>query len=242
MPTPNPSPDRHAGTTAFWEDPETVAWFAARPPDARVMAAFRGRHPATRVLDLGCAAGRNALWLAHAGFDVHALDASAAMVACTRARLAPVVGRAGAEARVRRGDMTDLGAYADGNFEVVLAIGLLPGARGERDWQRAVAEMARVLVDGGELLLTHFTPDAPDGGPPLRGVPGEPHLVRHAFDERPAYLLGRAELDAQLAAHGLRPVTPTHAVAATTMGGRRVTLNGHFRKRAAQGAAYEEPS
>ena len=36
-----------------------------------------------RVLDLGCAGGRNTVVLAERGFDLEALDASAAMVAKT---------------------------------------------------------------------------------------------------------------------------------------------------------------
>ena len=31
---------RSAPEPPFWERPETVAWFAARPPDARVVALF----------------------------------------------------------------------------------------------------------------------------------------------------------------------------------------------------------
>ena len=224
---------RSAPERPFWERPETVAWFAARPPDARVVARFGGWPRGARVLDLGCAAGRNAAWLASAGFDVWALDASAAMVATTRERLATHLGRESATARVVHGDMADLGAFGDGSFDAVIAIGVLPGARSWCAWRRTVAEIARVLAPGGELILTHFTPETDAGGPALERVPGEPHRYRRVFDDRPSVLLRRHELDAYLAAHDLVPLLATAEVPATTMDGHRTTLNGHFHKRVA---------
>lgn len=223
----------------FWERPETVAWFAARPPDARVVELFGGRRRGTRVLDLGCAAGRNTDWLASAGFAVWALDASSAMVAHTRERVATHLGREEAVVRVRRGDMADLGAFADGWFDAVIAIGVLSGAGSWSAWRRTVAEIARVLASGGELILTHFTPETSPDGPSLERVPAEPHLYRRVFDDRPACLLHRPELDAYLAAHGLDPLVATVEVPATTMDGHRTTLNGHFRKRVAAPHAKE---
>lgn len=230
---------RPTTATPFWERAETVAWFATRPPDLRVVSHFGTRPRTARVLDLGCAAGRNADWLASAGFDVWALDASSAMVAHTRDRLATHLGREVAAARVRRGDMADLGAFADASFDAVVAIGVLPGARSWRAWVRSVEEIARVLAPGGELILTHFTPEAGPEGPPLERVPGEPHLYRRVFDDRPAVLLRRRELDGHLAAHGLDPLVATVEVPATTMDGHRTTLNGHFRKRVATATAKE---
>ncbi|MDR7392424.1 MAG: class I SAM-dependent methyltransferase, partial [Armatimonadota bacterium] len=81
----------------FWERPEVVERFASRPPDDRMVALLSDAPRATRVLDLGCAAGRNTEWLAREGFDVYACDASQAMVAYTRKRLAPWLGEAEAE-------------------------------------------------------------------------------------------------------------------------------------------------
>jgi len=230
---------RCAPEPPFWERPETVAWFAARPPDARVVVLFGERPREARVLDLGCAAGRNADWLARAGFDVWALDASPAMVTHTRERLAAHLGSEVAAARVRHGDMADLGAFADGAFEAVIAIGVLPGAGSLTAWRRAVAEIARVLTPGGELILTHFTPGTGPDDPPLERVAGEPHCYLHVFQDRPSFLLYREELDAYLAAHGLDPVVETVEVPATTMDGHRTTLDGRFRKRAAPGATKE---
>jgi len=223
----------------FWERPETVAWFAARPPDVRVVDLFGERPREARVLDLGCAAGRNANWLAAAGFDVWALDASCAMVAHTRERLATHLGREAASVRVRHGDMADLGAFADAWFDAVIAIGVLPGAGSWRAWQRAIGEIARVLAPGGELILTHFTPETGPDGPPLERVAGEPHLYRRYFEDRPSILLRRPELDGLLAAAGLEPLTETATVPATAMDGHRTTLNGHFRRRVAAAPTKE---
>ncbi len=68
-------------TNPFWDRLETVERFAVREPDHRlVRLADDVHHPgATRVLDLGCAGGRNTVLLAERGFDVWARDASGPM-------------------------------------------------------------------------------------------------------------------------------------------------------------------
>ena len=69
-------------TQPFWEQPETVEWFATPGPDLRLLKLIRdsGRPHEVRVLDLGCGGGRNTTLLAERGFDVYAIDASPAMV------------------------------------------------------------------------------------------------------------------------------------------------------------------
>jgi SAM-dependent methyltransferase len=235
----HPGTQRQRQDAAFWERPETVAWFAARPPDRRLVDLLAGHPRGCRALDLGCAAGRHTVWLARAGFDVRALDASEAMVAHTRERLAGLLGHEEATARVHQGDMADLGAFAAGSFDLVIAIGVLPGAGSLVVWRRAVEEIGRVLRSGGELILTHFSPDPRTGDPPLEHLPAEPHLYRSRVDGRSLILLHRAELDGYLAGHGFDPRSETAAVPATTMNGPRTTLAGHFRKRSAAGAAKE---
>src|SRR5215831_233174 len=97
----------HAPMASFWESPESVERFAARQPDVRLGELIReySNPSKVRVLDLGCAAGRNAFLLAERGFDVEAVDGSAAMVAKTRERLTPILGAAEAQRRVRVGRM-----------------------------------------------------------------------------------------------------------------------------------------
>ena len=78
----------------FWEDSEVVEQFAAREPDHRLSRLISQYDDpgSIRVLDLGCAAGRNAVFLVEHDFDVYAVDASLAMVEKTRQRMTPIVG------------------------------------------------------------------------------------------------------------------------------------------------------
>ena len=73
-----------------WSRPETVAGFAASPPNATLMQvaarelARLGGHG--RVVDIGCGAGRNAVPLASAGWHVLGLDLSLPMIKAAAAR------------------------------------------------------------------------------------------------------------------------------------------------------------
>ena len=101
-----------------------------------------------RVLEVGCGAGHTTVALAKRGFVVEALDAARAMADATAER----VERAGLEANVRTGvgDIYQL-PYQDGEFALVVAIGVLPWLD---DRDSAVRELARVVAPGGHVLLT----------------------------------------------------------------------------------------
>lgn len=214
-----------------WEHPDTVERFARRDPDHRLQELV-GEYPdpaATRVLDLGCAAGRNTEPLARWGFDVFAVDASAPMVERTRSRVAGVLGRAEAERRVLLGRMDDLSALGDKTFELVLALGILQDAESYAEWSRALSEVGRVTAPGCRLLIANFSPRSQPRGEPLDAVPGE----RFGYvwsDGRKATLLEPDDLDAELARHGFEPDVPTVAVHAPRERGFRVTVNGLYRK------------
>ena len=72
-----------------WSSPETVAGFAASPPNATLMQ-FAGRERRgrdhVRVLDIGCGAARNAAPLALSGWDVVGTDNSLPMLAAAARR------------------------------------------------------------------------------------------------------------------------------------------------------------
>lgn len=215
----------------FWERPDVVAQFAARDADRRLMELVADyRDPgATRVLDLGCAAGRNAVPLAERGFDVHALDSSAAMVEETRRRLAPILGEDEARGRVSVGRMDDLSSFGDASFDLVVALGILHNAASWPEWQRSMAEAVRVLRPGGRMLVAHFSPETDPAGTGMRPVAGQPHLFDGLHGAR-VTLLGEAELDAEAAHFGLVPDAPTCTGATVTDTGRRVSINALYRK------------
>lgn len=212
----------------FWEKPDVVARFAARDPDHRLVPLVADMEPG-RALDVGCAGGRNTVYLARHGWDVHAVDASAGMVAETRRRLAEVLGEEDASGRVRQGGMDDLSAYDDASFDLVVGLGIYQNAKSLPEWHRALAETARVLRDGGLVLMAHFTPDLDLTGEGVRPVSGEPHVYEGMPDGR-GVLFHAPELEAALAEHGLRPAAPSETVVVPTEKGQRATVNALFRR------------
>lgn len=183
-----------------------------------------------RVLDLGCAGGRNAVVLAARGFDFHAIDTSRAMVERTRGRVAARIGVEEARRRVRVGAMEDLRGHASGSYDLVLALGVYHNAPSREVWDRALAETARVLAPSGRVLVANFSPRTAPRGERARRLPGADH-VYEGFASGPLYLLEADELDEAMREHGLEPVTATETVVALTEEGRRVTVNGLYRKR-----------
>ena len=219
-------------TESFWDSAENVERFAAREPDVRLteLIGEYGDPSKTHVLDLGCAGGRNTVLLAGKGFDVEALDASPAMVAKTRERLAAILGAGEAQRRVRVGRMDDLSTAADASFDLVVALGLYHCAQNRAEWDRALAETARVLRPGARLLVSVFTPETDLTGRGIRPVPGEPD-VYEGFDSGGHHVLvDAAGLDREMARFGLEPVEATRTARPKVETGRRVSANGLYRK------------
>lgn len=215
--------------TEFWEDAGRVEQFASRPADHRLTELVAGyEDPSTiRVLDLGCAGGRNTELLVARGFDVQALDASWAMVDRTRQRLVPLIGAREASERVVVGRMDDLSRYADASFDLVVALGILHSAATVEEWERAASETARVLKSGGRLLFNQFTPAVDLTGRGVRPVSGEAH-VYEGFPSGPVVLLDVDALDQRWAGHGLFPVVPSETIRVELDEGHRVSVNALY--------------
>jgi ubiquinone/menaquinone biosynthesis C-methylase UbiE len=102
----------------------------------------------SRALDLGTGAGQAAVAIAQRGWRVDAVDGSRRMASLARDN----ANRAGLGERVHTlaGDAQAL-TFADGSFDLVLALGLLP-------WVQApdltLAEVARVLRPNGTAILS----------------------------------------------------------------------------------------
>ncbi len=109
--------------------------------------------PRQKVLDAGCGAGRNLIYLLKLGCDVSAIDAAEQnMVAVRRlaGELAPHLG----EDRFPVGRIEAL-PFADGTFDTVLCSAVLHFARDEEHFHAMVGELWRVLRPGG-LLFTRL--------------------------------------------------------------------------------------
>lgn len=220
--------------SAFWDDPEVVDRFAEKEPDERLRALIEeyDQPELVRVLDLGCAGGRNTELLARKGFDVHAVDASEAMVERTRRRVANVLGHGDGNLRVRQMDTTDLGRFPGGTFDLVLALGIYHNASSWKEWNQAVGETARVIAPGGTLLYAGFAPGTDLTGEGTRPDPEEPHVFE-GFPSGKATLLNAEELEENLARFEFEPIVSTETVTVEMEDGRRVTVNGLFEKQPA---------
>ncbi|TGE00245.1 class I SAM-dependent methyltransferase [Methylobacterium nonmethylotrophicum] len=167
-----PSGDDVFGATAALFDrlaaeaPEAgVAFYSLGDPDelaaatAELAGIVRAWSPAAtgRILDLGCGIGRLALALGPEAESVLGLDLSEGMIAeaCRRAR-----GRGNVRFARSDGRRWPLG---DGEIDVVVAADSLPYAVEAGAVAEVVAEAARVLRPGGDLLVFNWS---------YRGDPG----------------------------------------------------------------------
>jgi SAM-dependent methyltransferase len=185
-----------------WSRPETVAGFAQSAPN-RVLVRFaeqeRRRVDGSRLLDLGCGAGRNAIPLAQLGWDVVGLDDSWPMLAAAaaRARDEGVADRL----RLVHGAMDRIPAR-DGSFGLVVAHGIWNLARSAAEFRRAIREAARVCRPGASLFVFTFSRNTlPAECAPVSGEP----FVFTQFSGEPQCFLTAPQLLSELAAAGFTP-------------------------------------
>ncbi|CAB4762540.1 MAG: methyltransferase domain-containing protein [Actinobacteria bacterium] len=115
--------------------------------------AARGAARGARLLELGIGTGRLALPLAEAGFEVHGMDSSGAML--EQLRLKP---RA-AEIALTLGDVADRAAWPKGPFDLVLAaFNLLFNLSEEGAQASLFLSAAQALAPNGLLVVEAFIP------------------------------------------------------------------------------------
>lgn len=125
-----------------------------------VLAAWGVLHSSARVLDVGCGIGRMEEALAPRVAEIHGIDVSEEMVDVARRRCG-----AFANVRIDACSGRDLGAFADGSFDLVLAVDSMPYLvqSGLPLVATHFAEARRVLRARGELVILNFSyrEDAP---------------------------------------------------------------------------------
>lgn len=150
---------------AFYADRDRpVPFFGAGPDENLVSYVDSGDvpvRPGTRVLDIGCGAGRNAVWLAGRGAHVDAVDLSEEALGWAR----ETARAAGVEVSFLRGDVFGLD-LPDGGYDLVYDSGCFHHLPPHRRVSY-LDLLDRVLRPGGAFALTCFTGDmgctVPDG-------------------------------------------------------------------------------
>lgn len=143
-----PRADDDSGT--FWD---RIYRARTRPPSGQpnsILAELAARLVPGRALDLGCALGDDALWLARAGWHVTAVDVSDDAVRRVRARAA----EAGVGARVdaQRHDLA--ATFPPGAADLVYALFLQSPVDFPRE--QVLRRAAAAVAPGGRLLVaTH---------------------------------------------------------------------------------------
>jgi ubiquinone/menaquinone biosynthesis C-methylase UbiE len=105
----------------------------------------------TRALDVGTGTGRHALKLARRGASVTAIDQSPEMLAVAGLRAQ----REGLSIDFRLSSLDDGLSFEAGQFDLLICALMLSHVS---DLASALSEFARVLQDGGHLLITDFHP------------------------------------------------------------------------------------
>ena len=120
-----------------------------------------------KVLDAGCGAGRNLVFLMRAGFDVWGVDESPEAIEHVRQLARTITPRLDADRF--RVELVESMSLDDGSMDVVISSAVLHFARDETHWDAMVHEMWRVLAPGGMLFARLATTVAQTRLQPLGG-------------------------------------------------------------------------
>ena len=175
------------------------------------------------------AGGTRSCW-PRRGFDLQAIDLSPAMVAPTRAGWRADPGRGGG----RRGGsgagrMRDLSRYADGRFDLVVALGVLHVAQDEAEWHEPSRRSRACWPRAASCSSRTSRRERARPGAPLARVLGTA-FVHEGYGDGRMCLRRPADLDADFARLGLDPQVPTEVVEREEGDRRRVTVNALYRK------------
>jgi cyclopropane fatty-acyl-phospholipid synthase-like methyltransferase len=158
----------------FWEktyQDQNVSTFGLLPnQDIAEMWAGFDRH--WSILEVGCGEGKNALFLAAKGFDVHAFDISQAGI--QKLKSAASKNNIRIDAWVQ--DLT--GYDFDRSFNVILSYGTLHFVA-KNEWKLFIKKAQNNTAPGGLNIFQIFTnriPASPDIAPFVKGLAGEGEL------------------------------------------------------------------
>jgi len=126
-----------------------------------------------KVLELGCGAGDVSLLFAQRGYETNGIDISPTAIEWAKEKAA----KAGVKANFEVGDVTNLGRWGDGIFDIVVDGHCLHCIIGE-DRAKVLKETFRVLKPGGLFYVSTMC-----------GEPKEPEVVK-MFDNETRCMIG----------------------------------------------------
>lgn len=154
-------------------------------PDVSLVELITPLNPG-RALDLGCGTGRNALWLARAGWEVTGVDASSVGLTMAREQAA----REGLHLAFEEADLLAYQPSPEHYALVVIANIHLSPAHRDGLFDRA----ARAVAPSGHLyIIGHHVDAFGHHGPPFRERLYEESLFRDRFDDFTIEILERRE-------------------------------------------------
>ncbi len=163
-------------------------------PDPQLVSTVTPLPPGS-ALDLGCGEGRNALWLAEAGWKVTAVDFSSVALA----RLSRAAAERGVEIEVEEADLFEF-VGSRRTFDLVILANIHPPAEIRR---QLYAELPKLVNPGGHLFLIGHHIDAfGHSGPPDQERLLTEAEVASSFSTYPIVRLERVEDIADHGGHG----------------------------------------
>lgn len=165
---------------SFWDERYAQPGFLfGEAPNAFLKGQAARLAPGMRALAVADGEGRNGVWLAEQGLEVHAVDASAVALAKSRALAA----RRGVSLHWEQADL-ETWAWPHAAYDVVAAIFIqFVGPAGRA---RQFAGIRQALKPGGLLILQGYTPRQlayATGGPPHAENMYTEALLRDAFGD-----------------------------------------------------------
>ncbi|MGE5141186.1 MAG: class I SAM-dependent methyltransferase [Rudaea sp.] len=137
-----------------FRDSEDLSWYLSSYPSFPLIEKQALRFASGHVLDVGCAAGRHALYLQRRGFAVTGIDSSITLVDLARER---------GVKDVRQVDACGRLPFRAGEFDTVVLFGNNLGICGTLPrFGRMLGELHRITTGKGRILATTATPNASD--------------------------------------------------------------------------------
>lgn len=164
--SPDPTWNRYStGAEPLDTERRSVVYGATMPTEdtLRLLGTVEGR----RILDLGCGSGANAVFLAHEGAKVFALDRSSDNVGLARRRAED----AGVRVELHQGNLADLAFLRSDTVDAAVSVMALAEVT---DLARVFRQVHRVLKPEAPFVITlphpAFTMFDPTSADPLRVV------------------------------------------------------------------------